>query len=92
MIEPDEVLVPAPNVAYRRIDEQIVLVSPSDNSLITLNESGSAVWEALDGRTVGAVAAEIERVFDVGSKQALEDVRGFLENFLNRGLVIRRPR
>jgi hypothetical protein len=91
MIGPDDVIVPAPRVAFRRIAEQVVLVTPEDNTLITLNETGSAVWGSLDGRTVGEVARAIESEFDVTPAKALEDVRAFLEPFLERGLLTRSP-
>lgn len=87
MLEPDDVLIPAPKVAFRQIDNQVVVVDTMGNRLVTLNETGSATWMALDGRTVGQVAAHIEQRFDVDYDRALIDVRELLQSLLDRALV-----
>lgn len=92
MVDPEDILIPVRQVAYRRIGDQVVLVSPRDNALMTLNQTGSTAWEALDGkRNVHQVAAEVHRRFEVTEAEALRDVTAFLSQMLERGLVAREP-
>jgi len=90
MLEPDNVVIPSPRVAYRQIGDQVVVVDPVDNRLLTLNETGSAAWLALDGRTVGEVASRIAQQFEVDPETAVADVKHLLQGLLDRGLVTRR--
>jgi len=90
MIEDASVFVPASRIAYRRIGDQVVLVAPDDNVLLTLNTTGSAVWEGLDaGQSVVEIAATLEQEFAVSADQALQDVVAFVELMLERALVER---
>lgn len=90
MIEKGDVFVPTRRVAFRRIGDQVVLVSPDENVMLTLNPTGSMVWEWLDGKkSVAEIAAALEQEFVVSAKQAQKDVVGFLELMLERALVER---
>ncbi len=75
-------------VAFRTIGEQVVLVSPEDNHMLTLNPSASVAWNGLDGeRTVGDLSELLAREFDVTLEQAQQDVLLFLQEMLDRGLL-----
>ena len=91
MREANRVYLPCSHVAYRKIAGQMVLVETQEDRLLTLNETGSAIWELLDGRTVDEIAAEIHRLFEVEPKQALQDTIEFVETMEQRGLAYCRP-
>ena len=53
--------LPTRNAAYRKIGDEVVVVDTANNRMMTLNETGSAIWMMLDGRpNVAAFLAEME--------------------------------
>lgn len=49
----------ADNVSYDVFDGRAVLVDPRGRELITLNRTGTVVWEAIDGRRSGDDLVEV---------------------------------
>jgi Coenzyme PQQ synthesis protein D (PqqD) len=84
----DTICLPSSNAAYRIINDQAVIVHIRDNRLITLNETGSAVWNCLDGRELASLVDEVTSLFEVSDEQAFADVVEFIETMLARGLVV----
>jgi hypothetical protein len=68
-------------LAARRLDTETIILCPDDSGLYVLNEIGTALWEAADGRT--PLAAIVERVicrdFEVDAATALRDALEFVE-------------
>ena len=79
----------SPHVVYEVVDGKAVLVDPEGVELITLNEVGTVVWEALDGeRDAGALAADLLGRFEGVSRAQLElDIAAFLSEVDAVGLV-----
>jgi hypothetical protein len=81
------------DVATRTVDGETLLVpirrDPNQRvSVLTLNESGSLLWEAL-GRPSSAeeLAARLSHEFDVGIEAARADVLTFLSELRAAGLI-----
>ena len=91
MSDPDQVYLPHPRAAYRTIGGDVVIVHTIENTLVKLNETGSAIWQRLDGRTVGQIATELEQLFEVSADQARADTDEFLDQLLARGFVEAAP-
>lgn len=85
--KPTDRLKPSPHVAYREIGGQVVVLQPLTDIMLTLNETGSAIWSMLDGRTVAEIANALSARFEVSENEALEDTRGFLSEMTSRELV-----
>jgi hypothetical protein len=68
-------------LAARRLDTETIILCPDDSGLYVLNELGTALWEAADGRTPLAAIVEgvICRDFDVDAATALRDALEFVE-------------
>ena len=88
-ITEDLVLVRHPHAVFRGYDGETVILLPSaQTEARVLNEVGGRVWSLLDGRRdVAAIVAEVVREFDVASEEASADVRDFLAELMDRGLV-----
>ena len=77
----------------RRFGEDILLVPVGPrvgelNGLISLNQTGAYVWEALDGtRTLDDVARGVVEHFEVGLEQARRDVTEFCESLVEIGAI-----
>jgi hypothetical protein len=83
----DRVFRPHPRAAFRTIGADVVIVHTLSNRLVKLNETGSAIWQRLDGRSVDQIAGEIVGLFEVTEEQALSETGAFLEHLLERGFV-----
>jgi len=78
-----------PILAWREIDGEIVIVSPNDSVLHELNETGSFVWNRLDGRRPAAeIAASLAAEYDVRAEDALGDIETLLGELASRQLLV----
>ena len=80
----------SPRVVYEVVDRQAVLVDPEGIELLTLNEVGTLVWEALDGdrEQTDLAAALIGRLDGVTAADLERDISAFLTAISTAGLVI----
>ena len=66
-----------------------VVVMSANSSLFTLNEVGSAIWNAADGRT--PLSQIVEQVscqqFEVSPRQARADVQEFVKQLVDHGIL-----
>ncbi len=77
-----------PVIAWREIDSEAVLVDPRDGQIRVLNRTGSTVWNFCgEARTLADIAEHISGKFEITRKQALEDIRDFIEDCLKRDLL-----
>ena len=82
-------LMRSPRVTYEVVDAQAVLVDPGGRELLTLNEVGTVVWEAIDGTRDELELIDLvsERFTEVDRSQIERDVRAFLAELESSGLV-----
>ncbi len=86
---------PSEDVVARVIEGEIIIVplvagiGDMDDELFTLNETGKAIWDRLDGqRTLADVAAELTDEYE-GDAGAIEtDVLGLVGELLARRMVV----
>jgi hypothetical protein len=75
-------------LAARKVGGEMVILSADDSSLFVLNEVGTAIWEAADGRTsLEAIADGVCREFDVDLDTAQRDVSEFVTALAAAGVV-----
>ena len=77
------------DVTYEVVDGQAVLVDPNGRELLTLNEVGTVVWQALDGTTEPAeIVHGLSAQFPDVDVAAIErDVAAFLDELRSSGLL-----
>ncbi len=83
------------DVVAREIQGVLVIVplvsgiGDTDDELYTLNETGKAIWEKLDGRrTLNSVAKELSAEFDCPEAEIQSDVLGLVEELVRRKMVV----
>jgi len=83
------------DVVVRQIEGEILIVplvagiGDSQDELYTLNETGQAIWEKLDGkRTLKAVAALLAAEFKAPLAAVEADVLGFATELTRRGILV----
>jgi hypothetical protein len=85
---PDGYPVQNPRAAWRVYEGEVVIVSPEDSTLHTLNPVGTLIWEAADGRTeLASIVGRVCEVFDVDRATAARDTTAFVDQLCRRGLL-----
>jgi len=80
----------APRVAARMIGGEMMIMSGSDSSLYSLNETASLLWQAADGVTPLAQIVERHICADyaVDAATALRDAQELAEDLARRGILL----
>lgn len=78
-----------PEVAYRNLgDGSAVLLHVESGTYHGLNQTGSMIWELIDGeRTRGEIAIELRERFERPPPHLEDELTSFLDGLLERGLV-----
>jgi hypothetical protein len=86
---------PSDDVVVREIEGEIVIVplvsgiGDLEDELLTLNETGRAIWSRLDGaRPLAAVVAELQAEYEDGQGALMDDVIGFLQELYDRRMIV----
>lgn len=94
-VDPDVRVRHSDDVVARLIEGQLLIVplvsgvGDLEDELYTLNETGRAIWEKLDGnRTIDEVAREMAREFDVAEEAVRLDVINLVEELLGRKMLV----
>jgi hypothetical protein len=79
----------ADRLAARRLENDTLILCPDDSGLFVLNELGTAIWEAADGRTplTAIVEQVICRDFEVDAITALQDALEFVEELRQQHIL-----
>jgi len=94
-INHDASYAPSEEIVAREIEGELIIVplvsgiGDMEDELFTLNETGRAIWDRLDGqRRLKDVVAELVQEFDADEDEIEEDVIGLLEELLKRKMVV----
>jgi hypothetical protein len=78
-----------PALAWREIDDETVIISPHDSVMHELNDTGSFLWNNIDGKKSTAELAELlVENYEVPPDVALADTEALLEEMSSRKLVV----
>ena len=84
-----QVVARNPRVASRIWPDEAVVYVSDDNTIHSLNETASVIWELLDRRpSVEQIIHHIPQHFEVDEAQATTDVVAFVAVLAARGLVV----
>lgn len=77
------------DTASRVVDGEAVIVIPQKGVVTVLNETGSGIWQLLDGRnSIEDIINIISSEFDVSREQAEKDTLGFIEELIEKDMVV----
>lgn len=80
-----------PDVAQREIEGELLLLTPNDDVLYTLNGSGRLVWERIArGDGLATITDELVSVYGIPIEVARTDVQAFVAELEAKGAVTRR--
>jgi hypothetical protein len=78
-----------PNLAWREIDGEVVIISPEDSVVHELNATATFLWKHMDGpRTVTELARMLAQEFDVDLETAQADTFELLSSLRQTRLLI----
>lgn len=78
-----------PALAWREIDGETVIISPSESVMHELNDTGSFIWDNIDGRRSAAdLAALVARCYEVTEDVAMADTEDLLHQLSSKKLVV----
>ena len=78
-----------PDLIWRVLDNETVVVSPSDGAYCVLNGLGTVIWQLLSEQySLADVEHYLVKNYEVSAEQAREDVGGFLTDLSQRGLLV----
>ena len=91
----DSIYIPSQDVVAREIEGEIIIVPVSagigdmDDELYTLNETGKAIWQRLNGKkNLRKIAEELSEEFESTLNEIEKDVTGFVEELLKRKMLV----
>ena len=77
-----------PDLAWRMVDDECIIVDPQGSQATVLNPVGSRIWELVDGkRTFAEIVQQILVEYAVEPSQAEADAREFAEELSKRKLI-----
>ncbi len=87
---------PSEDIVAREIEGELIIVplvagiGDMEDELYTLNETGRAIWDKLDGRkSLGDVVRGLADEFEAPPGEIERDVKGLIEELLRRRMVAR---
>lgn len=77
-----------PELTWRLLDGEAVIVSPTSGEIRVLNHVGSEIWQLLaNGSTIEEIKQALVAQYALSPEQAARDVSAFLDDLHNRGLL-----
>lgn len=95
MIHKNEVFAPSDDIVARDIEGELIIVplvagiGDLEDELFTLNDSGKAIWDLLDGkRNLSEVAAVLAERFESPLEEIEKDVIGLVDELHKRRMLV----
>jgi hypothetical protein len=86
-----DVIIKNKDLITNEYKDKVYILDPQNGTIHTLNETATFIWKSLkNNNSVVEIANSITKKFQVGKKQAFEDTRNFLENYLLKSLVFQK--
>jgi hypothetical protein len=90
-----QVFGPSQDVAVRRIEGETILIplvadiGDKEDDLYTLNKTGQAIWERLDGKkSVQDIVDELAALYQAPVETIREDVIGMIQELARRRIIV----
>ena len=93
-ITSESVFVPSEDVVTREIEGEIILVPITRgigdlDDIYSLNETGRAIWQSLDGkRSLVEIVTSLADQYSAPHDEIEKDVHGFIGELLRRKMII----
>lgn len=89
------IYAPSEDIVARDIEGELIIVplvagiGDMEDELFTLNESGKAIWDLLDGkRDLDAVITTLAENYEASAGEISKDVIGLVEELVKRRMLV----
>ena len=77
-----------PEVMWREVEGEIIVLDSSDWTYLGVNDSGAALWPlVVDGTTHALLVERLRSLYDIPTDMAERDVRAFVGALSDLGLL-----
>jgi hypothetical protein len=94
-IQMESAYVPSDDVVAREIEGELIIVplmagiGDMEDALFTLNETGRAIWDRLDGdKSLHEITDDLAAAYDSPRAEIERDVLGLVEELVRRRIVV----
>ena len=91
MINPDKYYVRHPDIAWRRVEEDALLVDPRNGKIFPVNPVAARIWELLDHRRPSDIAEILTGEFDAPPETIRHDAYEFIGRLWDANLLQEAP-
>jgi hypothetical protein len=78
-----------PNLTWRVLNDETVVVSPNDGKYCVLNGLGTVIWQLLSEQySLEGIEKYLMIHYEVSEEQAREDIGRFLSDLSQKGLLV----
>lgn len=91
----NKIYAPSDDIVAREIEGELIIVplvagiGDLEDELFTLNDTGKAIWDLLDGkRNLGDVTAELSEDYESTPGAIERDVLGLVEELVRRRMLV----
>lgn len=92
---PESICSPSDDIVSREIEGELIIVPIAsgigdlEDELYTLNETGRAIWQHLDGsRNLADISRELSELYSAPLDRIVDDVLGLCTELVNRKILI----
>lgn len=89
------VYVPSQEIVSREIEGEVIIVpltggiGDMEDELYTLNETGKAIWDLLDGKnTLKDISEKLSSEFEAGVEEIERDIIGLMHELFKRKMIV----
>ena len=89
------IYMPSKNVVAREIEGELIMVPVTsgigdlEDALFTLNETGRALWDKLNGKkNLTSIAKDLSLEYGVSLARVEKDILGFSQELLKRKMLV----
>jgi coenzyme PQQ synthesis protein D (PqqD) len=87
-MEDKELKIRDADMSWRQVGDEVIVLDLRSNAYLSINETGTALWEMLvDGSTPATMAERLMSEFSVGEARARADVEAFVAVLTERDLL-----
>ena len=98
-VNSNSVYLPSEDVVAREVQGEFIIIPIAsgigdlEDEIFTLNESGRAIWNSLDGKkSLNEVAKSLVSDFDCSAEEIEKDVVGLAQELLKRKMLVESKR
>jgi len=79
-----------PDIAWRTLDGEAVLVKPEEGMMLILNEVGTVLWESCEqSRSLEELTHKLQERFEVNRDVASKDTQEFIAMLLEKKCLLK---